>query len=552
MRIIDLESLFMSDPTLSSVVVLADQVSCITRTWFFDQLIGPLGYGRGLYGRREVSALPECSTLTLDAETPIVEATQAVLLRPEVNRYDDVVVRFANGEYCTFRVAELFAELAHLQAYGGLHDALTGLPNRRLFFDCLSEVHGQALVEPKRLFAVLFVDLDDFKTINDGLGHDAGDTALLEAAHRLSRLDRSDVTVARLGGDEFGMLVESLSSEAEAHDIAEQIAQLMNRPLQVGAETVALSASVGVAIGPDGASPDEMMRNADLAMYSVKHRRKGQHAFYDRAMHTRARERLEMRGQLDGALERGEFRLVYQPVVEMRDELTVGAEALLRWERPGEGLVSPAEFIPLCEQTGLIVPLGRWVLESACRQAVTWIESDPLHRDLLMSVNISPRQLQEAGFADDVKRILRDTGLPAAALVLEITESSLIENLHDAVEHLLPLKRRGVQVALDDFGTGFSSLGYLAELPIDIVKLDRSFVNHTAHRGLIKGIVALAHSLNQIVIAEGIEEAQQARDLQAAECYWAQGFHFARPMEVAGFTEWLARPVAAPGALVAA
>lgn len=535
--VLAVERMFVDDPTLSSVVVpLGDDAVCVSRVWFFSQLLGDLGYGRSLYARHPISRLPRPTTLILDADTTLMDAAQAVLNRPGDNRYDDIVVRFGKDAFGAVVVAELFAELAHNHAYVGLHDPLTGLPNRRFFFDRLRAAHAARAKQPGRTLAVLFVDLDEFKPINDVLGHEAGDVALITVAQRLNRVFGAHtlpVTIARLGGDEFGVLIEEAPGADEVVDAVDHFAVELSGPVPIGNERITLHCSIGVALDDGISSADELLRNADLAMYTAKRRRKGGYAIYEEAMHARASKRLQLRAHLEGALERDEFTLHYQPIVELEHRSVVGAEALLRWERPNdEELIGPAQFIPVCEQTGMIGPLGIWVLCQACRHAVSWSQDHPEHMPMRSAVNISPLQLQDQTFVDSVEQVLKDTGMPAGNLVLELTENVFIDN-QAIVDRLVALKRLGVRLALDDFGTGFSSLGYLARLPIDILKLDQRFVGQLANaheRSVMRGIVALARSLDLETVAEGVETECQVTELRSAGCERAQGYFFARPM----------------------
>ncbi len=550
--ILAVERMFVADPTLSSVVVPLDRggAVCVSRAWFFAQLMGDLGYGRSLYARHPIRRLPRPATLVLDADTTIADATRAVLSRENDHRYDDIVVRLGRDEYAAIVVAELFAELAHNHAYVGLHDPLTSLPNRRYFLDRLRAAHSARAQRQGRAMAVLFVDLDEFKPINDVLGHEAGDLALIKVAQRLNRVIGAQalpVTVARLGGDEFGVLIEEAPGTDEVVEAVEHFQAELSGPVPIGDKRITLHCSIGVALDDGVSSADELLRNADLAMYTAKRRHKGGYAIYEETMHVRASNRLQLRTQLEGALDRGEFKLHYQPIVELAGNTVVGGEALLRWERPGEEPVGPGQFIPVCEQMGMIGPLGLWVLREACEQVTAWQHAHP-DAQLHYAVNISPLQLQEPNFVASVEQVLRETGMPAADLVLEITENVFIDN-QEIIERIAALKRLGIRLALDDFGTGFSSLGYLSRLPIDILKLDRRFVaalGDTHERGVMRGIVALARTLQLQTIGEGVETVGQADELRAAGCERAQGYFFAKPMPWSDYEALLGTGLAAP------
>lgn len=543
-RCLDLERLFLGDPTLSSLVVRrsSGELIGVSRGRFFADFTGQLGYGRALYSRCLVEEMQLPETLFLPAATSVADAAAAVLERPREFRYDDPVVGFGDGSLGTVCVADLFAELAHAHAFDGLHDGLTGLANRRLFLDCL----GHARASVSRWgggFAVLFIDIDDFKTINDGLGHDMGNEVLVAVAALLRDVVGAEDTVARLGGDEFAVLVEGVTTRADAVAIADAVVAALAQPVCVDQDRVPLSASVGAVLSTEG-GVQELLRSADLAMYAAKRRGKGGYAFYEPAMSAAALTRLELRSELEDALGRDEFVLAYQPIVELSGEKVVAVEALLRWHRRGRGVVAPLDFIPLSEETGLILPIGRWVLSEACRQAERWARGRPGRTPLRVAVNISPRQLQEPSIVDDVARALADSGLDPSALTLEITEGVFVHDMDGTLERLAELKRLGICLALDDFGAGFSSLGYLSRMPIDLLKLDRAFIAELGkekERGLASGIVQLARSLGIDTVAEGVERADQVRELQAAGCALAQGYFFARPLDADAVTQFALR-----------
>lgn len=528
--VLALERIFLGDPTLSSVVFVdptGDPV-CVTRARFFATLSGRLGYGRSLHSRQAVWQLPPHSSLRLPSTAAVVDAANRVLQRPPEERYDDFVVDFGAGGFSTMCVADVFAELAHTQAFQALHDALTGLANRRLFLARLSE----ALADGDA-FAVLFVDLDGFKSINDGLGHDVGDAALVAVAERLRALAGPAATVARLGGDEFGVLLAGVEGRADAEQIATLAVSGVAAPLRTGEARVSLGASVGVALSDDGATPEELLRAADIAMYAAKRDERVGRMFYEPRMREDARRRMELRSALEHAVVRDELFLVAQPIVSLQNLKVVGAEVLLRWRRDG-GVVSPADFVPIGEQTGMIVPIGRWVLGEACRHAMAWSHARG-GRPLPVSVNISPRQLAEPAIVDDVAAALAESALPSWALTLEVTEGVFISERDAAtvLERLGALKDLGVRIALDDFGAGFSSLDRLGQMPIDVLKLDRAFaaqLDTRTGRNLASGIVALAGSLELVTVGEGVETVAQADALGAMGCRLGQGFHFARPM----------------------
>ncbi len=431
-------------------------------------------------------------------------------------------------------------------AQQAFYDSLTGLPNRALFQDRLR----QALVRSGRRqnsIALLFLDLDNFKLVNDSLGHQAGDLLLVEAGKRLRASVRAGDTVARLGGDEFVVLLEHISGEADTLPVVEAIRQQLVRPFMVGQRTLVVSASIGIALGATQQDQAEaLLRNADVAMYRAKARGKGQYAVFDPRMHADTVARMELEADLRQALERGEFRVRYQPVVALPTGRIREVEALVRWQHPTRGMISPADFIPIAEETGLIVPIGRWVLQEACRQAASWQAACPRDPPLILGVNLSPRQLQMPDLAAEVSQILRESGLPAGCLKLEITEGVLMQDMEATIAVLWQLKSLGSQLAVDDFGTGYSSLAYLKRLPLDVLKIDRSFVTGIGRQpedqAIVRAIISLAKTLGLSLTAEGVETAEQAAALNAWGCECGQGYHFARPLGPSEIQALLDRP----------
>ncbi len=540
--------MFLSDSTLSAMVMRErDQAFCISRDWFFAQLVGPLGHGRSLYARHTIGHLPRPDTLLLPASVSPIQAAQEVQTRPPESRYHDIVVRHSADDYGTLAVADLFAEVAHTHAHLGLHDPLTGLPNRRLFLERLRGAHDRARRDANNVFGVLFVDLDDFKPINDVLGHETGDVALITVARRLQRFERDHVTAARFGGDEFGVLVDHAGDADVILELADQIARSLNRPMLLSGERMKLGASIGVALSDGQSSPENLLRNADLAMYAAKRDNKGGYAIFENEMHARASKRLQLRSQLETALERDQFEVFFQPLVALDTLQPVGMEALVRWRLPALGIVTPEQFIPLCEQTGMIVPLGTWVLETACSQVAEWRRAHSTA--LTLSVNISPRQLLNPGLTQEVTAALASSNLPPDALVLEVTENIFIDDSSPITERMRSIRDLGVRVALDDFGTGFSSLGYLSRLPLDMLKLDRSFVSQLSQpsqRALFRGLIELAHALDLTAVAEGIETLEQLEILRAAGCERGQGYLFSRPLDRDQIQAWLLQKLSQP------
>jgi diguanylate cyclase (GGDEF)-like protein/PAS domain S-box-containing protein len=417
------------------------------------------------------------------------------------------------------------------------HDPVTGLANRALFAERVRHALVRGLREQRGL-AVVFLDLDDFKTINDSLGHAAGDEVLIEVAKRLDASVRASDTAARFGGDEFALLLEDIEGVDEAADTAERVLESLSLPLTAGHKEVALRASLGISVvdGIEAVTAEELLRDADAAMYIAKRDGKGTYRLFEPAMHEGVLARLELRTDLQRALATEQLELHYQPVVRLSDGGVTGLEALLRWRHPERGLIAPDQFIPLAEETGLIVPIGRWVLREGCRQARRILrELQPADGEApTMAINLSLKQLQHSDIVADVTEALEDSGLDPSMLVLEITESVLMADTDLAVERLMELKALGVRLALDDFGTGYSSLSYLSRFPVDVLKMDRSFLQEgatPAHSDLATAVVTLGASLGLPVVAEGIELDAQWQSLRALGCELGQGFFFARPME---------------------
>jgi diguanylate cyclase (GGDEF)-like protein len=430
---------------------------------------------------------------------------------------------------------ELQDQLVH-EAY---HDALTQLANRALFRERI----GDALRKrtPEHDVTVLFLDLDGFKEVNDSLGHLAGDQLLVQVADRLRGSVRDGDVVARFGGDEFAVLVESPAGADDAESVARRIVEVLAEPFASETRDIHVQASIGLAgadllgdIETDGA--EQLMRNADLAMYRAKSSGGNCYVMYDPAMLSGLVERLELEAALRLALERDELQLHYQPTVDLATNEVIGFEALARWLHPERGMIQPIDFIPIAEATGLIVPLGRWVLREACRQAVEWSTGDAA-RPVKMAVNVSVRQFDRTDLAEVVAGILAETGMPAGQLCLEMTESVLMTDTDDNLEQLVRLKALGVTLAIDDFGTGYSSLAYLRRFPVDTLKIDRSFVERlgalTDDTALADTIVQLGKSLGMATVAEGIEEFGQLAALREMGCHFAQGYYFSRPVPAA-------------------
>jgi diguanylate cyclase (GGDEF)-like protein/PAS domain S-box-containing protein len=506
----------------------------------FDVLLQPGEEGRlplvlagGLAHADAGSEVLECGLRHRDGSVRQFEILYTDLLNDE-NVHGIVL----NGRDVSERKA-FEVQLAH-QAF---HDPVTNLPNRALFVERVRHAVSRARREHAGL-AVVFMDLDDFKTVNDSLGHAAGDAVLLEVAKHLSASVRASDTAARFGGDEYAVLLEDIDSAQDAADTAERILEALEEPLRVEGKEVLVRCSLGISVveGDAPVDADELIRNADAAMYIAKRDGKGGYRLFEPEMHEGVLERLELRADLQRAMTAGQLELHYQPVVRLKDGSVTGVEALLRWHHPERGLVGPNVFIPLAEEMGLIVSMGRWVLREACRQGRAIQRMFPSEAPLSMSVNLSVKQLQHSDIAADVRDALAESGLPAGSLTLEITESVMMTDSELAVQRLEELKALGVKIAMDDFGTGYSSLSYLSRFPIDLIKMDRSFLSSGAApqtSALASAVVGLGETLDLEVVAEGIEHAEQWNGLRELGCDLGQGFLFARPMDADSTVDYL-------------
>jgi diguanylate cyclase (GGDEF)-like protein/PAS domain S-box-containing protein len=419
--------------------------------------------------------------------------------------------------------------------HDALHDTLTGLPNRALMLDHLRLTIARAKRRRDLRFAVLFLDLDRFKLINDTMGHMAGDQLLVGFARRLEKCLRPGDTIARVGGDEFTILLEDLADESEAVTVAERIHQELKLPFNLCGRDVFSTVSIGIAPGSLGYDqPDQILRDADTAMYRSKSLGKARHEMFDEEMHARSTDLLRLENDLRQAQEQNQFFVNYQPIVALDDFHVCGFEALVRWQHPERGLISPQDFIPVAEEGGQILQIGRWVLLEACHQMKRWHEKFPSDESLYMTVNLSVKQFAQPDFIDQVRLILEATGLEAKYLKLEITESVLMDDIDSAAAMLVQLRALGVKLSIDDFGTGYSSLTYLHRFPIDTLKIDQSFVAvlDKDHLEIVRTILSLAENLGMDVVAEGIETQEQMSLLRGLSCQSGQGYFFSRPMAV--------------------
>jgi diguanylate cyclase (GGDEF)-like protein/PAS domain S-box-containing protein len=427
------------------------------------------------------------------------------------------------------------AQLLHT----ALHDSLTGLSNRALFTERLDHAISRVKRRHDLRFAVLFLDLDRFKVLNDSMGHVTGDELLIAIGQRLRALLRPTDLIARLGGDEFAILLEDLHSESEAVEVSERILGDLKRPFRLQGHEAFTTASIGIApSAPSYDRAEEWVRDADTAMYRAKSLGKARHVVFDTAMHVHAVALLQMETDLRKALETQEFHLHYQPIVALDSGRIVGFEALARWQHAKRGAIAPVEFIPVAEETGLIVPMGWWAVREACRQMRVWHRHFPAAQPLTVSVNLSVKQFSQPDLVEQIQRILRETGCPADALKVEITESAIMEHAGFATTMLASLREVGVQLSIDDFGTGYSSLSYLPRLPIDTLKIDRAFISQMdaddENAEIARTIVTLARNLKMNVVAEGVETVEQLRQLRALQCQYGQGWLFSPPLDADG------------------
>lgn len=567
---------YFSNTSISAIVIALKQNQTVWRAWHKHYLWTSLTYLVGAvvagFGYNSVEKagltvllvgapvmtlvyftyhkyLDEIKAWSAQAEQAEHERTQAERARAEAEReraeqaerhVEELNRHIAEQERISMQLQESKDHFRH----AAFHDGLTNLPNRALLTENLKFVIERAKQHEDYQFAVLFLDLDRFKNVNDSLGHSIGDQLLIAMARRLEHCIRDVDMVARLGGDEFAILLDGIADGAVPAAMASRIQEKLQAPFNLSGHEVFTSTSVGIAMSSTGYDhPEAMLRDADTAMYRAKAQGKACYEIFDKGMHTRAVYLLQMENDLRRALDREELRVYYQPIVSLENGQLAGFEALLRWQHPERGLISPADFISLAEDTGLVCPIGMWILKRACQQLAKWQWQSPANRQLFMSVNLSSKQLAQSALVDQIRETLEETHVDPRHVKLEITESAVMENAETAVQLLRRLKALGVQLSIDDFGTGYSSLGYLHRFPVDIMKIDRSFVSRIGEAAenieIVHTIISLADNMGMEVVAEGVETLSQLSHLRRLNCKYGQGYLFSRPMDASSIDVWI-------------
>ena len=562
---------YFSNTGLSAILIAIKENKSIWRAWHSHYMWTSLTYvvGAAVAGAL-ASGIERAGMSVLFVTTPIIlivyftyqkylneikstsaQAEQAERERAEAER--------ARAEQAERHVEELSRHIAEQERisvqlqeskdhfrHAAFHDALTNLPNRALLAENLKFVIERAKQHEDYQFAVLFLDLDRFKNVNDSLGHSIGDQLLITMARRLESCIREVDMVARLGGDEFAILLDGIPNQAEATNMAQRIQEKLQSPFNLSGHEVFTTTSIGIAVSSTGYDdPENMLRDADTAMYRAKAQGKACYEVFDKGMHTHAVYVLQMENDLRRAIEREELRVYYQPIVALENGQLAGFEALIRWQHPERGFINPSDFIPLAEDTGLIVPLGLWILKRACQQLCQWQWQSPANRSLFMSVNLSGKQVAQPDLVENIRDILDETHVDAKHLKLEITESAVMENAEMAARLLKRLKALGVQLSIDDFGTGYSSLSYLHRFPVNTLKIDRSFVGRIGEAAenieIVRTVISLAENMGMEVVAEGIETLSQLTQLRKLKCQYGQGYLFSRPVDAQSVSAWISK-----------
>ncbi len=540
--------ILVDNPEYLAIAVVADKqpVGLIIRHKLIQQFSKP--FARDLFGRKPISGFMDCAPPIIDLRVNLDDMARIMMEDGKQAMWDGFILAdqgtyagIGTGYDLMIRLTQLKQEYLFQLAH---YDAVTGLPNRLLFKDRINQALEHASRHKAQL-AILFIDLDRFKLINDSLGHTSGDCLLqavgdrwsqaLRTTDTITRPGEEGITIARMGGDEFVILLPDIKNDLDAGRVAHRIVETLSKSFIIDQQELFITASIGISLCPtDGNDFETLVKNADAAMYRAKDQGRNRYQFYTAEMNARAMDRLKIETRLRHAIEQDELLLNYQPQIDLQSGRIIGMEALIRWHQPEIGLVSPADFIPLAEETGLIIPIGEWVLRTACRQTRVWQEEGFVAPRI--AINVSARQFYMEHLPDQIAQILAETGLNADQIEIELTESVLIKNVDVAINNLHRIKKMGIQISIDDFGTGYSSLAYLKRLPIDILKIDQSFVrdltNNPADAAIINSIITLAHSLKLRVIAEGVETEAQLKFLKSHGCDEAQGYYFSRPLPV--------------------
>jgi diguanylate cyclase (GGDEF)-like protein len=529
-------ALFQSQDQLKSLVILEGEsaVGLMNRNMLNELFSRP--FTRELYGNSKVSDFMITNPVIVETVTTVDDLTR-IILDERMSAMQDGFILTEEGRYAGVGFGHdllaLLSERKQQHLFKLAHyDHLTGLPNRLMFVDRLQQACLRAQ-RSQETVGLLFIDLDRFKEVNDTLGHAAGDELLIRVSERLCSSVRRIDSVSRLGGDEFTVTLEGIPSATSAQEIAEKLVECLRAPFSIHGVEITVTASIGISFYPDHAEDsEELQRNADVAMYRAKADGKNRHRVFSRDMLVSNRASLSMENDLRRALERGELQVYYQPIIDLSNHCTVGVESLLRWNRPGWGVVGPGEFLGLADELGLMDEFGSFVVRETCKQIVDW--NDRLDSNLFGAVNLSFSQLENPKLPSFMAQVLKESNLPASSLILEVTEQTIMKSVDRSVANIERLGRLGVQLAIDDFGTGYSSLSYLLNLPIDRLKIDRCFIQNVERgeksRSLTRAILNLAKSLGLKVVAEGIETLAQLEFLEHHQCHYAQGFLFSRPL----------------------